>query len=95
MKNNSKLNELNHSHHRLAAEALLEEAKAGARRAAVVGPSGWIKKKDSINKKFLHSTMKNVISSNKYKTKNSKSAINNKSNDKEGQVSSSQKTQKK
>ncbi|OXU28572.1 hypothetical protein TSAR_004784 [Trichomalopsis sarcophagae] len=57
---------------RLAAEALLEEAKNGARRAAVMGPSGWIKKKETINKRFLHSTLRNAVISNRYKTNSSK-----------------------
>lgn len=53
--------------YRLATEALLEEAKAGAKRAAVMGPSGWIKKKESINKRFLSSTLRNAVKSNQYK----------------------------
>ncbi|XP_015585949.1 protein POLR1D-like isoform X2 [Cephus cinctus] len=53
---------------RLAAEALLEEAKVGARRAEIMGPSGWIKPKETINKRFLHSTLRNVVLSNKHRT---------------------------
>ncbi|XP_020708309.2 uncharacterized protein LOC105686429 [Athalia rosae] len=51
---------------RLAAEALIEEAKLGARRAELVGPSGWIKPKQTINKRFLHSTLRNAVLSNKH-----------------------------
>lgn len=54
---------------RLAVEALLEEAKIGAKRAEIMGPSGWIKPKESINKRFLHSTLRNVVLSNKYQLK--------------------------
>ncbi|XP_076182519.1 protein POLR1D [Ptiloglossa arizonensis] len=54
---------------RLAVEALLEEAKLGAKRAEIMGPSGWIKPKESINKRFLHSTLRNVVLSNKYQIK--------------------------
>ncbi|KZC05667.1 PREDICTED: uncharacterized protein LOC107194144 [Dufourea novaeangliae] len=54
---------------RLAVEALLEEAKVGAKRAEIMGPSGWIKPKESINKRFLHSTLRNVVLSNKYHIK--------------------------
>ncbi|CAD1473930.1 unnamed protein product, partial [Heterotrigona itama] len=53
----------------LAVEALLEEAKLGAKRAEIMGPSGWIKPKESINKRFLHSTLRNVVLSNKYQLK--------------------------
>ncbi|XP_011495279.1 PREDICTED: uncharacterized protein LOC105360165 [Ceratosolen solmsi marchali] len=62
---------------RLAAEALLQEAKIGARRAAIIGPSGWIRKRETINKQFLHATLKNVISSNRHKTFSNKSKQNN------------------
>lgn len=34
-----------------------------------MGPSGWIKPKESINKRFLHSTLRNVVLSNKYQLK--------------------------
>ncbi|XP_057334707.1 protein POLR1D-like [Microplitis mediator] len=61
---------------RLAAEALIEEAKVGARRAEVMGPSGWIKPKETVNKRFLHSTIRNVIISNKHRHKDSKSSSN-------------------
>ncbi|XP_014234012.1 protein POLR1D-like [Trichogramma pretiosum] len=54
---------------RMAAEALLKEAKEAERRADVMGPSGYVKKKDSINKRFLHSTLRNAIQSNKHKSK--------------------------
>ncbi|XP_029052739.1 protein POLR1D-like [Osmia bicornis bicornis] len=54
---------------RLAVEALLEEAKLGAKRAEIMGPSGWIKPKECINKRFLHSTLRNVVLSNKYQVK--------------------------
>lgn len=54
---------------RLAVEALLEEAKLGAKRAEIMGPSGWIKPKESINKRFLHSTLRNVVLANKYQLK--------------------------
>ncbi|XP_014215151.1 uncharacterized protein LOC106644247 [Copidosoma floridanum] len=56
---------------RMAAEALLAEAEIRARRAAVIGPSGWIKKKESINKRFLHSTLRNAVQSNKRKSSQS------------------------
>lgn len=46
-------------------EALLDEAKVGARRAEIVGPSGWVKPKESVNKRFLHSTLRNAVQSNK------------------------------
>ncbi|XP_076293552.1 protein POLR1D [Lasioglossum baleicum] len=54
---------------RLAVEAILEEAKLGARRAEIMGPSGWMKPKESINKRFLNSTLRNVVLSNKYHIK--------------------------
>lgn len=53
---------------RLAAEALLEEAKLGARRAEIMGPSGWVKPRETINKRFLHSTLRNVVISNKHRS---------------------------
>lgn len=52
---------------RLAVEALMEEAKLGARRAEIMGPSGWVKPKETINKRFLHSTLRNAVNSNKYR----------------------------
>lgn len=52
---------------RLAVEALLEEAKVGARRAEIMGPMGWIKSKESVNKRFLHSTLRNAIIANQYR----------------------------
>ncbi|XP_015124848.1 protein POLR1D [Diachasma alloeum] len=52
---------------RLAAEALIEEAKVGARRAEIMGPSGWVKPKETINKRFLRSTLRNAILSNRHK----------------------------
>ncbi|KAK0083382.1 hypothetical protein PV325_008881 [Microctonus aethiopoides] len=54
---------------RLAAEALIEEAKIGAQRAEIMGPSGWLKPKQSINKRFLHSTLRNMITSNNHRQK--------------------------
>ncbi|XP_033223968.1 uncharacterized protein LOC117177412 [Belonocnema kinseyi] len=54
---------------RLAVEALLEEAKIGAKRAEISGPSGWVKPKESVNKRFLHSTLRNVVLSNKKRLK--------------------------
>ncbi|KAL0116877.1 hypothetical protein PUN28_010033 [Cardiocondyla obscurior] len=57
---------------RLAAEALLEEAKLGARRAAIMGPSGWVKPKETVNKRFLHSTLRNAVISNKHRSKQEK-----------------------
>ena len=54
---------------RLAAEALLEEAKVGAKRAEIMGPSGWIKPKENVNKRFLHSTLRNAVLSNKKRIK--------------------------
>lgn len=54
---------------RLAEEALLEEAKVGARRAEILGPSGWVKPKESVNKRFLHSTLRNAVLSNKKRVK--------------------------
>lgn len=59
---------------RLAVEALLEEAKLGAKRAEIMGPRGWIKPKESINKRFLHSTLRNVVLSNKYQLKRKQKA---------------------
>lgn len=50
-------------------EALLDEAKNGAKRAEIIGPSGWVKNKESINKRFLHSTLRNVVQSNKKRIK--------------------------
>ncbi|XP_043481985.1 protein POLR1D-like isoform X2 [Leptopilina heterotoma] len=50
---------------RLAVEALLDEAKVGARRAEILGPTGWVKPKESVNKRFLHSTLRNAVQSNK------------------------------
>ncbi|XP_011697959.1 PREDICTED: uncharacterized protein LOC105455946 [Wasmannia auropunctata] len=57
---------------RLAAEALLEEAKLGARRAEIMGPSGWVKPKETVNKRFLHSTLRNAVISNKHRHKQEK-----------------------
>lgn len=53
---------------KLAVEALLEEARLGARRAEIMGPAGWIKPKESVNKRFLQATLQNVIHSNKHHT---------------------------
>lgn len=53
---------------RLAVEALLEEAKLGARRAEIMGPSGWVKPKETVNKRFLHSTLRNAVISNKHRS---------------------------
>ncbi|KAK2575846.1 hypothetical protein KPH14_007220 [Odynerus spinipes] len=53
---------------KLAVEALLEEAKLGAQRAEVMGPTGWVKPRETINKRFLHSTLRNVVISNKHKS---------------------------
>ncbi|XP_011060034.1 PREDICTED: uncharacterized protein LOC105149370 isoform X1 [Acromyrmex echinatior] len=53
---------------RLAAEALLEEARLGARRAEIMGPSGWVKPKETVNKRFLHSTLRNAVISNKHRS---------------------------
>ncbi|CAD6213342.1 GSCOCG00004023001-RA-CDS [Cotesia congregata] len=64
---------------RLAAEALIEEAKIGARRAEVMGPSGWVKPRETINKRFLHSTLRNAIISNKHRHKESKDRDSSKS----------------
>ena len=50
----------------------MEEAKVGARRAEVMGPSGWIKPKETVNKRFLHSTIRNVVLSNRQKAKRDK-----------------------
>ncbi|KAF7990169.1 hypothetical protein HCN44_009904 [Aphidius gifuensis] len=57
---------------RLAVEALIEEAKNGSRRAETMGPSGWVKPKETVNKRFLSSTLRNVILSNKYRHKDNK-----------------------
>ncbi|XP_011631820.1 uncharacterized protein LOC105423673 [Pogonomyrmex barbatus] len=57
---------------RLAAEALLEEAKLGAQRAKIMGPSGWVKPKETVNKRFLHSTLRNAVISNKHRSKQEK-----------------------
>lgn len=32
-----------------------------------MGPSGWIKPKQTINKRFLHSTLRNAVLSNKHR----------------------------
>lgn len=53
---------------KLAVEALLEEAKLGARRAEIMGPSGWIKPRETVNRRFLHSTLRNAILSNKHRS---------------------------
>ena len=60
---------------RLATEALLEEAKVGAKRAEVMGPSGWIKPKETVNKRFLHSTLRNTILANKHKSTKKKESV--------------------
>lgn len=39
-----------------------------------MGPRGWIKPKESINKRFLHSTLRNVVLSNKYQLKRKQKA---------------------
>ena len=47
---------------RLAEEALLKEAKRGAERAEVYGPSGWLKPKVApTNKRFLHNMLSGKI----------------------------------
>lgn len=51
---------------KLAVEALLEEARLGARRAEIMGPTGWVKPRESVNKRFLQATLQNVILSNKH-----------------------------
>jgi len=61
---------LNNNIYRLAVEALLEEAKLGARRAEIMGPSGWVKPKETVNKRFLHSTLRNAVISNKHRSPN-------------------------
>lgn len=68
--------------YRLAAEALLEEAKSGARRAEVLGPSGWVKKKETINKRFLNTTVKSAVISNKKKNEKKKDKQNLKKKEK-------------
>lgn len=45
----------------------MEEAKVGARRAEIMGPSGWVKPRETVNKRFLHSTLRNVVLSNRHK----------------------------
>ncbi|XP_034942289.1 protein POLR1D-like [Chelonus insularis] len=54
---------------RLAAEALIEEAKLGARRAEIMGPSGWVKPKETVNKRFLSSTIRNAVIFNRHRQK--------------------------
>lgn len=33
-----------------------------------MGPSGWIKPKETVNKRFLHSTLRNAVISNKHRS---------------------------
>lgn len=33
-----------------------------------MGPSGWVKPKETVNKRFLHSTLRNAVVSNKHRT---------------------------
>ena len=43
---------------RLAEEALLQEARRGAERAEMYGPSGWLRPKlPPTNKRFLHNML--------------------------------------
>lgn len=65
----------------MAQEELLEEAKNGARRADVMGPSGWIKKKEIINKRFLNSTIRSTILSNRHKELSRSNRVNSTKND--------------
>lgn len=44
----------------------MEEAKVGAQRAETMGPSGWVRPRETINKRFLHSTIRNVVLSNRH-----------------------------
>ncbi|XP_068249663.1 protein POLR1D-like [Palaemon carinicauda] len=58
---------------RLAEQALLQEAKRGAIRAEISGPSGWLKKKlPSTNKKFLHNTLLGALAANRVKDRKEK-----------------------
>ncbi|KAI4492040.1 hypothetical protein M0802_010165 [Mischocyttarus mexicanus] len=53
----------------LALEALLHEAKLGAERAKVMGPSGWVvRPRETVNKRFINTTLRNAIISNEHKT---------------------------
>ncbi|KAI4491441.1 hypothetical protein M0804_002833 [Polistes exclamans] len=72
----------------LAIEALLNEAKLGAQRAEIMGPSGWVKPRETINKRFLHSTIRNVVISNEHKTAKKNKVL-------QSQISKEDKNQKK
>ncbi|XP_064089458.1 protein POLR1D-like isoform X2 [Macrobrachium nipponense] len=57
----------------LAEQALLQEAKRGAIRAEISGPSGWLKKNlPSTNKKFLHNTILGALAANRVKERKEK-----------------------
>ncbi|KAK7080129.1 hypothetical protein SK128_005805 [Halocaridina rubra] len=58
---------------KLAEQALLQEAKRGAIRAEISGPSGWLKSKlPSTNKKFLHNTLLGALAANRVKEERAK-----------------------
>ncbi|KAB7505805.1 hypothetical protein Anas_04458 [Armadillidium nasatum] len=58
---------------KLAENALLQEARRGALRAEMVGPSGWLKPKlPPTNKKFLQNTIKGAVASNQVKDRKRK-----------------------
>ncbi|XP_066984457.1 protein POLR1D-like [Macrobrachium rosenbergii] len=58
---------------RLAEQALLQEAKRGAIRAEISGPSGWLKKNlPSTNKKFLHNTILGALAANRVQERKEK-----------------------
>ncbi|XP_045608965.2 uncharacterized protein [Procambarus clarkii] len=55
---------------RLAEQAILKEAKRGAERAEICGPSGWLKcNLPSTNKTFLHNTLLGTLAANRVKEK--------------------------
>ncbi|XP_071521616.1 uncharacterized protein [Panulirus ornatus] len=58
---------------RLAEQAILKEAKRGAQRAEISGPSGWLKcKLPSTNKTFLQNTLLGALAANRVKEKQDK-----------------------
>ncbi|KAK8721531.1 hypothetical protein OTU49_012764 [Cherax quadricarinatus] len=61
---------------RLAEQAILKEAKRGAQRAEISGPSGWLKcRLPSTNKTFLHNTLVGTLAANRAKEKQDRNRI--------------------
>ncbi|XP_042214188.1 uncharacterized protein LOC121860893 [Homarus americanus] len=59
---------------RLAEQAILREAKRGAQRAEISGPSGWLRcRLPSTNKTFLHNTLHGALAANRAKERQDKS----------------------